>query len=110
MRKKTVKNITATLADVSYPTADYATPFTVGNECVLCIAKTANYAGGVLHIETDNSSDGSFSDIHAAADSDAGKAGQADFMTYNVTLGDNIRIGTGTVTAGECEIFLLGNT
>lgn len=110
MRKKTVINITATLAAVEYPTADFNTPFVRGRECVLCVAKSADYDAGALLIETDNASDGSYSDVRATGVGDAGTAGYPDLETYNITLGDNIRVTSGTFVAGSCEIFLLGDS
>ena len=108
MRKKTVVTTSATLAAVEYPTADYNSPFTRGNECILCIAKSADYDAGTLLIRGDNAKDGSYANIHNAV-SDAGTAGQADLITYNITLGDNIEVTTGTYAAGTLEIFLLNN-
>ena len=67
MRKYTVKNITATLAAVEYPVADFPTPFTRGQSVILCVNKSADYNAGNLLIETDNEPDGTYSDVRASA-------------------------------------------
>ena len=108
MRRKVIVDITATLADTEYPVADFATPFCRGQEVVLYVAKDGDLAGGDLHIETDNAKDGSYSDIRAAADADAATTQSVEF--YNVTLGDNLRIGFAAITAGGCQIGLLGDS
>ena len=110
MRFKLIKSITATLAAVAYPTKDFVSPFTRGREVVLCVNKSSDYNAGNLLIETDNAADGSYRDIRVSADGDHGVAGFPDLEVYNVTLGDNIRITSGTFVAGKCDIFLLGNT
>lgn len=108
MRYKEVVDITATLADTVYPVSSYLSPFTRGRECVLMVIKDGDLAGGNLHIETDNATDGSYSDVRAAADADA--ATTRNIEVFNVTLGDNLRIGYAAITAGGCQIILLGDT
>lgn len=108
MRYKEVVAITTTLADTVYPVADFLSPFTRGREVVLAVLKDGDLAGGDLHIETDNSSDGTYSDVRAAADADAATTQMVE--VFNVTLGDNLRIGYAAITAGGCQIVLLGDT
>lgn len=108
MRTKLVKAVTATLAVTAYPTADFVTPFNRGRECVLVLAKDGDFAGGDVTIETDNATDGSYSDVRAAADADAATTQMNEY--FNVTLGDNIRITAAAVTAGGFEVRLLGDS
>ena len=70
--------------------------------------KDNDFAGGDVTIEGDNASDGSYSDIRAAADADAATTQCVEF--FNVTLGDNLRITAAAVTAGGFEVRLLGNS
>lgn len=107
MRYKLVKQLNATLTATEYPVSGYKSPFTRGRECVLMLVKTANFAAGNLTIETDNASDGSYSDVRAAADAD-GSTRQIEL--FNVTLGDNLRITLASHTAGTCDVVLLGDT
>lgn len=108
MRSKLVKAVTATLAATAYPTADWNTPFNRGREVVLMLVKDNDFAGGDVTIETDNATDGSYSDIRAAADADAATTQCTEY--FNVTLGDNIRITAAAVTAGGFEVRLLGDS
>ena len=108
MRTKLVKAVTATLAATAYPTADFVTPFNRGREVVMVLAKAGDFAGGDITIETDNASDGSYSDIRAAADGDAATTQMNEY--FNVTLGDNIRLTAAAVTAGSFELRLLGDS
>lgn len=105
MRKKTVLNTSASVTRTLYPVAGFLSPFTRGRECVLVINPDAAFAAGNITVETDNATDGSFTDIHAAGDVDAGLT-----KFYNVTLGDNIAITVASRTAGSVEIFLLGDS
>jgi hypothetical protein len=105
MRKKSIIETSASLARTLYPVADFATPFQRGRECVLVINPDSAFAAGNITVETDNATDGSFSDVHAAADVDAGNT-----RFYNVTLGDNIAVTVASRTAGSVEVFLLGDS
>jgi hypothetical protein len=108
MRYKSIKKVTVTLTRTLYPVADFVSPFTRGRECVLVLAKYGGFAGGDVTIETDNASDGSFSDVRAAADADAATTQVNEY--FNITLGDNIAITAAAVTAGGFEVLLLGDT
>lgn len=107
MRFKLVTSITATQTNQVYAVSGYSSPFTRGRECVMMVVRNAAYNAGNLQIETDNSSAGTYSDVRAAADGD-GSVQQVEL--YNITLGDNIRVNSGTYVAGQCDIYLLGDT
>ena len=108
MRSKLVLSTAASVARTLYPIADFNTPFTVGQECVLAITKTGDYAGGNVTVEGDNAKDGSFSDIRAAASANAATTMHTEY--YNITLGDNLAITVLTRTAGTIEFRLLGDS
>jgi len=108
MQKYTVARITAAAAHgtaVTYPVADFVTPFTRGRDCVLVVNPDSAFAAGDITVETDNASSGAFSNVFTPDNADAGET-----LFHNITLGDNIRITCASRTAGECEIFLLGDS
>ena len=105
MRKQTVVDTAVSLSRTVYNVNDLfgGTPFMRGNECVLAIVGDAAFAAGDVTVETDNASDGSYTDIFA---------GNVDSASewFNVTLGDNIAVTVASRTAGSVEVFLLGDT
>jgi hypothetical protein len=113
MRKQLVKTTVATLAAVEYPVADYLTPFLRGNECILVLEFTNDWDAATILIRTDNDTDAAgdaawTTVVNANLDIDATSLGTTQM--YNITLGDNIEITTGTFAAGSLTVSLLGNT
>ena len=108
MRSKQVAAITATKTRTVVDLSAYVSPFLRGQEVVLMLVKDNDFAGGDVTLETDNATDGSYSDIRAAADADAATTQCIEF--FNVTLGDNLAYTAAAVTAGGFEIRLLGDS
>ncbi len=108
MRYKLVTAVTATLAATAFPVKSFKSPFLRGNECVLQVVKSGDFAGGNVTVKTDNSSDGSYSDVRPAATANA--ATTQGVENFNLTLGDNIEVTAAAVTAGSFDVILLGNT
>ena len=113
MRMHLVKAVTAPLTATEYDTATFGgNPFTVGNDCVLVVAKDGDFAGDNITIRTNNYTDNAgveqWTTVRTAADGDAATTQINEY--YNITLGDSIEITAAGVSAGGFSVYLLGDS